>query len=107
MVSNSEGTVEALLTTVGLRGYLDAVVDSWVVGVAKPDPGIFRIALAEISTRAEDAVMIGDTPSTDIDGAAAAGILAVLVDPLDLHAGASVPRVRDLPSFVDQVLGAR
>src|SRR4051794_39220654 len=45
VVSNSEGTVEAMLKSVGLDRYLETVVDSWVVGVAKPDPAIFQIAL--------------------------------------------------------------
>jgi putative hydrolase of the HAD superfamily len=104
VVSNSEGTVQSMLTDVGLDGYFDAIVDSWVVGVAKPDPRIFRLALDAIATAADDAVMVGDTITTDIVGAAAAGIRAVLIDPLDLNPTATTPRARDVAAFVDRLL---
>ncbi len=50
-------------------------VEATVVG--KPEPRLFEIALADTSL--DDAVMIGDNPSTDVVGAHRAGIDAVLV----------------------------
>ena len=105
VVSNSEGTVEAMLKDVGLARYFDAILDSWVVGVAKPDPRIFQLALERVGGRAAEAVMVGDVPSVDVDGARAAGVRAILIDPLDLHAGLDVPRTPDLAAFVDALLG--
>ena len=105
VVSNSEGTIEATLREIGLGRHLDTVVDSWIVGVAKPDPRIFRLALDRLGVAADDALMVGDTPAADIDGARAAGIRAVLIDPLDLHPAATVPRVPDLPALVTALLG--
>jgi putative hydrolase of the HAD superfamily len=105
VVSNSEGTVEAMLNAVGLGRYLETVVDSWMVGVAKPDPGIFRIALERLGVAAASAVMVGDVPAVDIEGARAAGIPAVLLDPLNLHAAIDVPRVPDLAAFTTLLLG--
>jgi HAD superfamily hydrolase (TIGR01509 family) len=104
VVSNSEGTVEAMLNAVGLGRHMETVIDSWVVGVAKPDPGIFRIALDRLNVDARDAIMVGDTPSADIVGAQAAGIAAVLIDPLDLYPTAEVPRFTDVPAFVNALL---
>jgi putative hydrolase of the HAD superfamily len=61
----------------GLAPFVDALVVSEEVGVAKPDPEIFRVALKRLGVGADDAVMIGDSWSADIDGAAAAGIRAI------------------------------
>lgn len=105
VVSNSEGTVEAMLNEVGLAGYFHTILDSWVVGVAKPDPGIFHLALKRLGAQASEAVMLGDVPKFDIDGARAAGVRAVLVDPLNLHAHLDVPRTPDLGTFVEALLG--
>lgn len=106
VVSNSEGTVEAMLKSVGLDRYLETVVDSWVVGVAKPDPAIFRIALERLGVPASSAVMLGDVPAIDVDGARAAGVTPILIDPLDMYPDLDVHRVPDVPSYVDQLLGA-
>lgn len=105
VVSNSEGTVGAVLDEVGLGRHLDAVVDSWVVGVAKPHPRIFEIALGRIGIAAAHALMVGDSPTADVAGAQAAGVGAVLLDPLDVHATSDVPRFADVPALVDAILG--
>ena len=42
VVSNSEGTIEQMLIEIDLREVFDAVVDSTVVGVTKPDPASSR-----------------------------------------------------------------
>lgn len=105
VVSNSEGTVEAMLSSVGLDRYLETVVDSWVVGVAKPDPAIFQIALHRLGVPASSAVMLGDIPALDVEGARAAGVTPVLVDPLDLYPDLDVWRVPDVRTYVDRILG--
>jgi HAD superfamily hydrolase (TIGR01509 family) len=105
VVSNSEGTVGAILDEVGLGRHLETVVDSWVVGVAKPDPRIFEIALTRIGVAAAHAIMVGDSPAADIAGAKAAGVGAVLLDPLDVHPTSDVPRFADVPLLVDAILG--
>jgi len=58
----------------GFDAYVDALVASEEAGVSKPDPEIFRIALERLGSHAADAVMIGDSWTTDIAGAIAAGI---------------------------------
>src|SRR2546429_6693189 len=45
VISNSNGTIRATLRTLGLLPSLDFVLDSAEVGVEKPDPRIFRLAL--------------------------------------------------------------
>ncbi|MGE5198212.1 MAG: HAD family hydrolase [Rhodospirillaceae bacterium] len=58
----------------GFGPLLDAVVISEEAGVTKPDPRIFRMALAQLGRPAEEAVMLGDAWDTDIAGARAAGL---------------------------------
>jgi putative hydrolase of the HAD superfamily len=61
----------------GFEPYVDALVVSEEVGLAKPDPAIFRIALERLGCERDAAVMIGDSWTNDIEGAHAAGIRAV------------------------------
>jgi putative hydrolase of the HAD superfamily len=103
LVSNSEGTVEALIERLQLSAYFDAVVDSWHVGVTKPDPAIFLHALERLGVAPAEAVMVGDSMKADVGGAVAAGIPAVLIDPLDLHADAVVPRFATFAAFAAAV----
>ena len=76
VVSNSNGTVAGLLEALGLAGWLDAVVDSGVVGFEKPDPRIFRHAAAALGVEPAEAVHVGDLYSVDVVGARAAGARA-------------------------------
>jgi putative hydrolase of the HAD superfamily len=104
VVSNAEGRVEADLVAAGLGEFLETVVDSHLVGVAKPDPRIFEICLGRMGGRADQAVYVGDVPAFDVAGARAAGIPVILIDPHAVHAGvAGVTRIRglaELPSLL-------
>ena len=92
VVSNSDGTVAEELVTAGFDGMFETVVDSHLVGVSKPDPRIFAIALERLDVPASSTWYVGDSPHHDIGGASAAGLARVyLVDPLGLHQ----PRVGD------------
>jgi putative hydrolase of the HAD superfamily len=86
VVSNSDGTVAEELATAGFDGLFETVVDSHVVGVSKPDPRIFAIALERLGVPAASTWYVGDSPHHDLKGASAAGLAQiVLVDPLGLH----------------------
>jgi HAD superfamily hydrolase (TIGR01662 family) len=104
VVSNSEGTVEALLRDVGMAQFFDVIVDSWHVGVTKPDARIFVHTLGHLGVVAADAMMVGDSLRADIGGAQAVGMRAVLMDPFDLHAGVEVPRFRSFAGFAEALL---
>jgi len=103
VVSNSEGTLEALLESLGILPLFDAVLDSWRLGVTKPDPRIFEIALERLRVPAAQAVMVGDSIKADVAGATGAGIPAALIDPYDLHPEATVPRFTDFSVFAAAV----
>jgi HAD superfamily hydrolase (TIGR01509 family) len=103
LVSNSEGTVEALFERLGLARYFDVVVDSWHVGVTKPDPAIFLHTLERLGVAPAEAVMVGDSLKADVGGAIAVGIAAALIDPLDLHGDVDVPRFPSFAAFADSL----
>lgn len=65
----------------GLAPLVDVLVASEDVGVSKPDPGIFRIALERGGVAADEAVMVGDSWVNDIAGARTAGIRGVWFNP--------------------------
>jgi putative hydrolase of the HAD superfamily len=92
VVSNSDGTVQAELARLGVcyapqeqqqEGVpVGVVVDSTVVGVAKPDPAIFGIALDALGIPASESVLyVGDSFRYDVTGARAAGLQPVHLDP--------------------------
>jgi len=81
VISNSNGSARMALEAAGLARHLDFVIDSTVVGIAKPDPRVFRLGLAEARVDAREAVYIGDSYHVDVLGARQVGMAAVLFDP--------------------------
>ncbi len=65
----------------GIGGLFAAVIISEEIGISKPDPRFFLLAAEALALPAEDLLCIGDSPSTDIAGAAAAGIDACWYSP--------------------------
>lgn len=109
VVSNSEGQLQTLFDNLGIGDAFDLVVDSHHVGVEKPDPRIFSIALAPFGVAPGAALHVGDTWATDVVGARAAGLRVALIDPFDHYAGlyADVPRVADVAAVCRSIAGGR
>jgi putative hydrolase of the HAD superfamily len=85
VVSNADGNVERDAKDFGLAQFFDTIVDSHVVGVAKPDPRIFHIALERLGVTPQEARFAGDIYSIDMLGARGAGIEAALIDQHDRY----------------------
>ncbi|MDQ6854778.1 MAG: HAD-IA family hydrolase [Actinomycetota bacterium] len=110
IVSNADGDTEQRLRELGICQIgpgpgveMAAILDSTVVGVAKPDPRIFELALDSLDVPAESTMHVGDTPGADVDGAHAAGVHPVLLDPFELHTDLDVERVGSLADVVGLV----
>lgn len=102
VISNADGRVEADLARCGLRPHFATVVDSHLVGVEKPHPGIFNIALERIQATPDAALYVGDVFSIDVLGARAAGLDAVLLDTLSRYPGdVDCPRISRLAELFD------
>jgi putative hydrolase of the HAD superfamily len=103
VISNSDGSVEGSLGEAGLASLFEEILDSEVVGVKKPDPGIFHLALERLGMNAASTWYVGDSEYHDVAGALSAGLArALLIDPLDLHPTVSdrIKGVADLPALM-------
>ena len=72
-VSNWDPTLHERLDELGVAPLFDSVVTSAEAGAAKPDPQIFRAALARLRVEPERALHVGDSDA-DREGALAAGL---------------------------------
>jgi putative hydrolase of the HAD superfamily len=104
VVSNASGQIEQVLRDSAVCQVGDGpgvpvrvVVDSDVVGVAKPDPAIFDFALPFFEGIAPSEIAyVGDSVVMDVVGARAAGLHPILLDPFDDHPGADFERITAL-----------
>ena len=103
VVSNASGQIESMLARevcqVGPGPHVEmrCIVDSHVVGVAKPDPEIFDHALPHFREFDRSRIAyVGDSVTMDIGAATAAGLHPILLDPYDDHVGADFERIVDV-----------
>ena len=99
VISNSTGTLEGQLVRLGLARFFQAILDSAVVGIQKPHPGIFKLALQRAGVEGSEAVLVGDTYATDVGGAQLAGLTGVLMDSVGAYPHATCPRISSLPEL--------
>lgn len=62
LVTNATSRLPDDLRRLGLAGAFDHVINSSVVGAAKPEPAIFGAALAAAGVEAAEALFVDDTP---------------------------------------------
>jgi HAD superfamily hydrolase (TIGR01549 family) len=105
VISNSIGTMEQQLDQLDLARRFSVIIDSAIVGVEKPHPEIFQIALARARVDAAQALFVGDTNATDMGGAQLAGLRGVLIDRVGAYPHADGPRITALPEL-GQMLGS-
>jgi len=80
IVSNWSDRLEGLLHDLGLLNYFELLAVSAVVGVDKPEPGLFHHALDGLGVRPEHALHVGNDPHNDLAAALSAGMDALLLD---------------------------
>jgi putative hydrolase of the HAD superfamily len=74
VVSNFYGNVRRILEEAELAPLLSTIVDSTVVGLRKPDPAIFALAVSRLACEPAEVLYVGDSLEKDIVGAHAAGL---------------------------------
>jgi putative hydrolase of the HAD superfamily len=108
IVSNCDHATRPIVDDLGLEHEADAIVLSFEVGVAKPDPGIYRAALEAVGAGPEEAVFVDDQ-AWYCKGAEALGIRSFLIrrddaDPAEGFGAAGDREVlHDLRSLLDLV----
>jgi len=80
VVSNWDSNLPRVLDLLGLLPYFETVGVSALEGLEKPDPEFFRRVLRRMGVAPDQALHVGDSPLHDGDGAAAAGVDAVIID---------------------------
>jgi len=63
LISNAWSGLRTFITRQKLDDVFDAMVISAEVGLTKPDPHIYRLALAKLGARPEESVFIDDVPA--------------------------------------------
>jgi HAD superfamily hydrolase (TIGR01509 family) len=103
VVSDWGSNLRGIVADLGLDRYFDFVLPSGAVGVAKPNPVFFRMALEAVGAEPADALMVGDSYRADVRGAWSAGMDAVWLDRRD---GANItPSGEPIPSDVRRIHG--
>jgi putative hydrolase of the HAD superfamily len=80
LVTNGAARLQrAKLAQTGIDDLFDVIVDSETVGVGKPSPEMFEVALLQLGVVPGDVAMVGNDLGRDIAGARAAGVRPIWV----------------------------
>jgi putative hydrolase of the HAD superfamily len=71
--------VELLWPESAFAGLFDVEIFSNAVGLAKPDPRIYRLCCDELGVEPSEAVFVGDGANDELDGARRVGLRAILI----------------------------
>lgn len=74
VISNNFGNTHGWCDEYGLSPLLKVIIDSTVLGIAKPDARIFEAALSELDVVPSQAIYVGDSYSADMVGGKNAGM---------------------------------
>lgn len=88
MVSNFYGNLNSVLKEFGIAHYFQAVVESAVVGVRKPDPAIWQLGVEAQGFLPHECVAVGDSYSKDVLPAKATGAKAIWLNVAGFEDGA-------------------
>jgi HAD superfamily hydrolase (TIGR01509 family) len=80
LISNLASPYKRAFHQHGLAALIDAQLFSCDAGLAKPDPRIYRLALERLGVEPSQAVMVGDSQRSDVDGPTKCGIRAFLLE---------------------------
>ncbi|EMI19454.1 Haloacid dehalogenase-like hydrolase domain protein [Rhodopirellula maiorica SM1] len=101
LISNLASPYKRAVDLLNLEPLFDTILYSCDVGLAKPNPDIYRHALSKLNTTAESTLMVGDSQRSDVDGPMAVGIRGFLIDRNGQSSGDSVLRaLTDVTSYL-------
>lgn len=104
--------VQTLVDRTGLRPFFEQIITSAAVGIRKPHPRIFKVAMDSFHTSPSQTLMIGDTLGADVLGAFNAGLSSVWItrraNTVDnrahentIQADAIINKLSELPAILD------
>ena len=77
LVSNFYGNIETVLQDFGVHKYFQAIIESAVLGIRKPDPRIFEHGVKALGLLPPQVLVIGDSYRKDIEPAEKLGCQAI------------------------------
>jgi putative hydrolase of the HAD superfamily len=83
VISNWDYRLRGILSGLAVSSFFHVVVISAEVGVEKPAPAIFEIALGKLGLKAGQVLHIGDSLTDDVYGAKGAGMYAAQIDRIE------------------------
>ena len=101
LVSNRLDPLETLVTELGLADFFVFTLSAGQAGSWKPEADIFHKAVEMAGCERACTVYVGDNYYADVQGAQAAGLIPVLIDPLGLFPEAVCPVIRSLGELQD------
>jgi putative hydrolase of the HAD superfamily len=96
VVSNFDHLLLDILSELRFLPLVDGITFSGELGFYKPDRRVFDTALRALNAAPGDSLMVGDSAYSDVNGARAAGIDAVLFDPHGRAVDHDGPRIQHL-----------
>jgi len=104
IISNFDTRVYSVLDSLGIRHFFDAVTTSSEAGYSKPDPRIFDAAVGALQLPPWEILLVGDSPSDDVEPALHAGLAAILIDRRNRYSERSaLPRISSLKEVLSRV----
>ena len=107
ITNGASDTQRGSIRALGIEQMFDGVIISGEIGVQKPDPYVFRLALSRLRVEPEKAWHVGDSLRQDVGGARGAGLTAVWLNRAgvarkenDLEPDYTIRSLRDLPSLL-------
>jgi HAD superfamily hydrolase (TIGR01549 family) len=81
LISNTsdDNNVQGIVDRWGIRSFFETILTSAALGIRKPDPRIFQVALDRFGVQPEAAAMIGDSLEADMLGAIQTGIYSIWI----------------------------
>lgn len=100
----------AKLRLLDLCGRFDALMISGALGIAKPDPEIFRLTASQLGCATEEMAYVGDHPKNDIAGSGDAGSIPIWVKtsgcwpfPTLMKPKLSIRDITELPALLEHL----
>ena len=110
LISMCTEEVSELWSDTELAPLIDEAVFSCEVGLAKPDPRIYRLACDRLGVEPSQALFLGDGANDELAGAERAGLRAVLLDGTSPHGagwtGERIGSLRELLPVIDGALAS-
>jgi putative hydrolase of the HAD superfamily len=103
LISNFDSWLQKMLVEMEVGHVFDTAIISGLVGIEKPDPAIYRLAVERAGVDPARAVHVGDSPVMDIEPARTAGLTPVLLDRAGRYPDAPHARLADLTGLLPLV----